>query len=101
MGLSEVDHAMTEYARALELDADVLDDSQGGVQARVSTPEQRARVDFIIAKSYAKHGNVEGALDYLGRAKELHYPDLAKVYADPDFTAVWKDPRLVKIIKRS
>ncbi|MGA2672300.1 MAG: tetratricopeptide repeat protein [Terracidiphilus sp.] len=100
VGLSEIDRAMTEYARALELDADVLSSSQDGVIAQVRTPEQRARISFLIAKSYMKRGNLEGALDYLDRAKEQHYPDLAKVYSDPDFSALWKDPRLAKIVKR-
>ncbi len=35
MGLGEVDHAMTEYARALELDADVLSTSPEGVVAQI------------------------------------------------------------------
>ncbi len=100
IGLNETDRAMTEYARALELDADVLTNSTEGILAQLSTPEQYARVCFIIAKMYMKRGNIEGALDYLRRAKEAKYPDLAKVYADPDFTALWKDPRLAKIVRR-
>jgi len=100
IGLGETDRAMTEYTRALELDPDALSENQNGVLARVSTPEQRARTAYIIAKTYAKRGNMEGALEYLSRAKEGHYPDLAKVYSDPEFTPLWKDPRLAKIIKR-
>jgi len=100
MGLSEVDYAMTEYARALELDADVLSTSPEGVVAQVSTPEQRARISFLIAKSYMKRGNLDGALEYLRRAKEGHYPEMSSVYKDPAFTALWDDPRLTKIVKR-
>jgi tetratricopeptide (TPR) repeat protein len=100
VGLGQIDRAMTEYARALELDADVLTSSGDGVIAQVMTPAQRARISYMIAKSYMKRGNVEGALDYLGRAKEQHYPDLAMVYSDPDFSALWQDPRLAKIIRR-
>jgi tetratricopeptide (TPR) repeat protein len=100
MGLAEVDYAMTEYARALELDADVLSTSPEGVVAQVSTPEQRARISFLIAKSYMKRGNIEGALEYLRRAKEGNYPEMASVWKDPAFTALWTDPRLPKIVKR-
>jgi tetratricopeptide (TPR) repeat protein len=100
MGLGETDRAMTEYGRALELDADILSSTQEGIIAQVATPEQRARIAFLIAKSYMKRGNIEGALDSLRKAKELHYPDLAKVYSDPAFTALWEDPRLAKIVKR-
>jgi tetratricopeptide (TPR) repeat protein len=100
MGLGEVDRAMTEYARALELDADVLTSNPSGIQAQVITPEQRARVSFLIAKAYAKRGNLEGALEYLRRAKDGRYADMAKVYTDQEFAALWQDPRLAKIVKR-
>ncbi len=100
MGLKQVDRAMTEYARALELDADVMDDSEGGSVAQIMTPEQHARILFMIAKLYIKRGNIDGALDFLGRAKEGHYRDLASVYSDPDFAPLWKDPRLAKIVSR-
>jgi tetratricopeptide (TPR) repeat protein len=100
MGMGEADRAMTEYGRALEIDADVLTSSQDGVIAQIRTPEQQARISFLIAKSYMKRGNIEGALEYLGRAKEGHFSELARVYSDPDFTALWNDPRLAKIVKR-
>jgi tetratricopeptide (TPR) repeat protein len=100
MGLGDADRAMTEYSRAIELDADVLTKNHDGIQAQVSTPEQRARVSYLIAKVYAKRGNLEGALEYLGRAKEGHYADLHKVYSDPEFAPLWEDPRLAKIIKK-
>ena len=40
------------------------------------------------------------ALEYLERAKENHFTDLARVYEDPVFTGLWADPRLQKIVKR-
>jgi tetratricopeptide (TPR) repeat protein len=100
MALGQVDYAMTEYTRALELDADILTPSNEGIIAQVSTPEQRARVNYLIAKAYARRGNLVGALDYLGRAKEGNFPQLAAVYNDQDFSALWQDPRLAKIVKR-
>jgi tetratricopeptide (TPR) repeat protein len=100
MGIGEVDHAMTEYARALELDADVLSTTPEGIVAQVQTPEQRARISFLIAKMYMKRGNLDGALEYLRRAKEGNYPEMSSVYKDPAFTALWGDPRLTKIVKR-
>jgi tetratricopeptide (TPR) repeat protein len=100
MSSGQTDRAMTEYARALELDADILNSSQEGSIAQVRTPEQRARVAFMIAKAYAKRGNIEGALEYLNRAKTDRYPELARVYSDQDFAPLWPDPRLEKIVKR-
>ena len=100
MGLGDTDKGMTEYSRALELDADILSNTLDGVTAQVRTPEQRARISFLIAKAYAKRGNIEGALDYLRRAKDDGYRNLNKVYVDADFAALVQDPRLAKIVKR-
>jgi tetratricopeptide (TPR) repeat protein len=95
-----MDRAMTEYARALELNADILTGSADGVQVRVSTPEQRGRVDYLIAMAYARRGNLEGALEYLRRARDQHFSDLHKVYEEKVFAGLWDDPRLQKIVKR-
>ncbi len=99
MRLNDIDRVMTEYARALELDADILSTDRAGTVAQVTTPEQRARVSFLIARAYAKRGNLDGALEYLKRAKDGHFPEMAKVYTDHDFAALWVDPRLAKIVK--
>jgi tetratricopeptide (TPR) repeat protein len=99
-GLGQMDRAMTEYARALELNADILSGSADGVQVRVSTPEQRGRVDYMIAMAYARRGNVEGALEYLERARLEHFSGLSRVYEEKTFAPLWGDPRLQKIVKR-
>jgi tetratricopeptide (TPR) repeat protein len=98
-GLNQIDRAMNEYARALELDPDVFGSNQGGVIAQLKTPEQIARTNYLIAKIYAKRGNVEGALDYLQRAKNGHYPQMGDVYVDKEFASLWQDPRLARIVK--
>jgi len=100
ISLNQIDRGMTEYARALELDADILTNSEDGAIAQVKTPEQRARINFFIAKAYARRGNLEGALEYLQRSKDGHFPDLSRVYTDQEFASLWPDPRLAKIIKR-
>lgn len=99
VGLSQIDRAMTEYARALELDPDILNATGAGVIARVQTPEQRARLDYLVAKLYARKGNIDGALDYLQRAKNEHFAELSNVYSDKEFAVLWQDPRLKKIVK--
>ena len=99
-GLGQMDRAMTEYARALELNADILSGSPDGVQVRVSTPEQRGRVDYLIALAYARRGNFDGSLEYLSRARAEHFSGLNKVYEDKLFAPLWGDPRLEKIVKR-
>jgi tetratricopeptide (TPR) repeat protein len=100
VGLGQMDRAMTEYARALEINADILSGSMDGVLVRVSTPEQRGRVDYLIALAYARRGNTQGALEYLSRAKVEQFAELSKVYDDKSFESLWEDPRLQKIVKR-
>jgi tetratricopeptide (TPR) repeat protein len=100
MGLKQTDRAMTEYQRALELDPDIINPSSNGVMAQVRTPEQQARIDFLIARLYARRGNVDGALDFLTRAKNGHYPGMNEVYAYQEFAILWTDPRLAKIVKQ-
>jgi len=98
-GLSEIDRAMNEYTRALELDPDVFAAGDAGTVAQLKSPQQVARMDYLIAKVFARKGNIDGALDYLRRAKDGHYPQLANVYADKEFAALWQDPRLAQIVK--
>jgi tetratricopeptide (TPR) repeat protein len=100
MGVGETDRGMKEYARALELNADILSNTLDGVTAQVRTPAQRAMISFLIARAYAKRGNIEGALEYLRRAKDDGFRNLSKVYEEPEFAAVVQDPRLAKIVKR-
>jgi len=99
MGLKQTDRAMTEYSRALELNPDIINPSETGVLAQVRTPEQQATIDFLIARAYARRGNVDGALDFLQRAKTAHYPNMSQVYSSQEFAGMWTDPRLAKIVK--
>lgn len=100
VGLKHIDRAMTEYSRALELDPDIISPSENGVMAQVRTAEQQARINFLIAKAYAKRGNIDGALDFLQRAKSGRYPSMGDVYTDQEFASLWTDARLAKIVKK-
>jgi tetratricopeptide (TPR) repeat protein len=100
IGVGETDRGMKEYARALELNADILSSTLDGVTAQVRTPAQRAMISFLIAKAYAKRGNLDGALEYLRRAKDDGYRNLSKVYEEPEFALLVQDPRLAKIVKK-
>ncbi|HEX8713014.1 MAG TPA: tetratricopeptide repeat protein [Terracidiphilus sp.] len=100
MGMKDMDRAMTEYARAIELDPDILSSGREGTIAQISTPEQRARINYLVAKAYARRGNIEAALEYLQRAKEGRFPEMKRVYAEQEFAMLWTDPRLEKIVKR-
>ncbi len=96
---NKLERAMAEYARALELDPDALRQSaKAGVAAQIASPEEIARYSYILAKIYAKRGDVEGCLHCLKKAKEAGYRDLANVYKEEEFSRIWEDPRLHEVV---
>ena len=93
------DRAINEYARALELDPGVLErHARGGVTAQVAHPEEQAKYYYLLAKIYAKRGDVEGCLRCLRKAKEGGYRDLANVYKEEEFNRLWNDARLAQVV---
>jgi tetratricopeptide (TPR) repeat protein len=97
----QMDPAIREYTRALELDPEALErSSKVGVAAQITNREERAKHDYMLAKIYAKLGNVDSSLACLRKAKEDEYGDLAQVYKDKNFSRMWQDPRLAEIVPR-
>lgn len=95
----KLDRAVAEYTRAVELDPDALkQDSKVGVAAQIASPEERARYSYMLAKIYAKRGDVEGCLLCLKKAKEEGYRDLANVYKDEDFSKMRENPKLHEVV---
>lgn len=92
--------AMTEYARALQLDPDIFErTSQTGVAAQMSSPEDRAHYDYMVAKMYAQMGVAERSLLYLRKAMEEGYKGIDDVYKDSEFAGIRKDPRFLELMK--
>lgn len=95
----KMDRAIAEYARAMEIDPDVFrEDSKTGIAAQIASPEERAQYSYLLAKAYAKRGDVEGCLQCLRRAKEAGYRNLANVYKDEEFSLVRDNPRLQEVV---
>lgn len=96
---NKVDRALTEYTRALELDPQVLVNSMlAGVAAQIASPEERARYAYMLAKIYARRGDVEDCLRCLRKAKEEGYRELANVYKDQEFASLRNDVRLSEVV---
>jgi tetratricopeptide (TPR) repeat protein len=96
---NKVERALAEYMRALELDPEVLNSSsRAGVSAQMTTPEERARYSYMLAKIYARRGDVENCLRCLRKAKEDGYRDLANVYKDEEFASLRQDTRLSEVV---
>jgi tetratricopeptide (TPR) repeat protein len=95
----KMDRAIAEYMRAMELDPDALrHESRIGVVAQISSPEERAQYSYLLAKAYAKRGDIDGCLQCLRRAKEDGYPNMANVYKDEEFSRLRDNPRLQEVV---
>jgi tetratricopeptide (TPR) repeat protein len=95
----KMEQAIAEYTRAVELDpAAFQTESKVGIAAKIASPEERAQYAYLLAKIYAKRGDVENCLQCLRKAKEDGYPHLAKVYQDEEFSRMRDNPRLQELV---
>ena len=95
----KLDRARNEYTRALELDPMVLEENaRVGITAQVSSPEERAKLYYLLAKIEATRGDVQECLACLKKAKDNGYRNLANVYKDEEFSRLWEDARLAEIV---
>lgn len=92
--------AMNEYMLALQLDPEVFErSSTTGLTGRVSRPEERAKYAFMLARLYAKVGDVDHAISQIRTALENGYSELDPLYKDQEFAAVRSDPRFAQLME--
>src|SRR5262249_19254816 len=73
----EVEKAINEYARALELDPEVLEkNARAGITAQIGSPEKRA-IYYMLAKIHAKRGDSAQGLQGRGVRTRLDRPETA------------------------
>lgn len=95
----DFENGTKEYRRAFELDPEVFErSSRSGISARMSSPEDRARFSYVLAKLFASNGNNEKALYYLRKAMEDGYPEIQNVYKDTEFASLRKDERFTELM---
>jgi len=93
------DQAIAEYTRAVELDPDAFrHETKTGIAAQIASPEERAQYSYLLAKVYAKRGDVENCLQCLRKAKEDGFPHLANVYKDEEFSRMRDNPKLQEVV---
>lgn len=91
--------ASAAYNQALQLDPDIFErTSHTGVLAQMSSPGDRARFYYVLAKIYAKSGVTDRSLQYLRRAMEEGYKGIDDVYKDSEFAGLRKDPRFTELM---
>ena len=93
------DKATEEYTKALQLDPEIFErTSLTGVAAQMSSPEDRAHYDYVVAKMYARLGEADRSLLYLRKAMEEGYKDINNVYKDAEFATLRKDRRFAELM---
>ena len=97
--LREFPAAINEYVRAMQIDPGVFERrSQSGIAAHMSSPEDRAYYSFVLARIYAKAGDLDRSLEYLRKAMEDGYKEIDSVYKDQEFAMLRKDPRFAELM---
>jgi len=95
----QFDEAMAAYSQAMKIDPDVFErTSRTGVAGYITSPEDRARWDYVLAKLWAKAGDNDRCLQALRRAMEDGYKNIDEVYKDDEFAGLRKDPRFVELM---
>jgi len=95
----QFDKALQYYSKAVQLDPDIFErTSHAGIQAQLSSPEDQAHYDYVLAKLYARTGSSERSLHYLKKAMEEGYKDIKNVYKDEEFSTLRKDPRFTELM---
>ncbi|MFB3917289.1 MAG: tetratricopeptide repeat protein [Terriglobales bacterium] len=91
--------AQQEFMRALELNPNVFDTtSSTGVAAQLSTSEDRAQFNYLLARMYAQIGDFDRSIHHLRKAMEEGYPQINNVYKDTEFAGLRKDPRFTALM---
>jgi len=91
--------AAKEYQTAFTLDPDIfVRVSRIGIMAQSTSPEDRAAFSFMVARMYAKAGDVDRSLEYLRKAMENGYRDINKVYTESEFASLRTDKRFEELM---
>jgi len=91
--------ASENYQKALALDPEVFESRNGnGSVVRDRTVGDRPTFFYYLAKSYAKAGMKEQAMNYIRKALEEGFKERKKFTEDPEFAGLQKDPEFVALM---
>src|SRR3984957_14401647 len=85
--------AAETYETAVKLDPEIFEHhSTYGVLLQESSVEERAKFHYYLARTYAKAGQNERALQYIRKAVEEGFAERKKLLQDPEFTTLPERP---------
>jgi tetratricopeptide (TPR) repeat protein len=86
------DEAIKYYQEALALDPNVFEHrGTQGVLLQERTIEERAKFDYYMAKTYAKAGVIDRAIQYVRRALEEGFKEREKFLQEPEFAGLQEE----------
>lgn len=91
--------ASEAYQKAVELDPEVFEHrGSNGVLLQERSVAERAKFHFYLAKTYAKAGNVERALQYMRKAIEEGFKERNKFMEEAEFTPLRELPEFKELM---
>ena len=91
--------AAETYDIALKLDPEIFEHhSTYGVLLQESSVAERAKFHFYLAKTYAKAGQNERALQCIRKALEEGFSERKRLLEDPEFTALRNLPEFKELL---
>jgi tetratricopeptide (TPR) repeat protein len=91
--------ASENYQKALAIDPNVFESRSGtGSVVRDRTVGDRPTFFYYLAKSYAKAGMFEQALNYIRKSLEEGFKERKKFMEEPEFAGLQKDPEFQKLM---
>jgi tetratricopeptide (TPR) repeat protein len=92
--------ASDAYEKALVLDPEVFEHrNASGTLLQERSVEERAKFHYYLAKTYAKAGNNERALQYIRKALEEGFKDREKFNKEPEFASLKELPEFQELLK--
>lgn len=93
------DEAFSAYQKALSLDPEVFEHRNNyGVLLQERSVEERAKFHYYLAKTYAKAGMNDRALQYLRKALEEGLKEREKIPEQPEFTTLKDNPEFQQLL---
>jgi len=92
--------ASLAYEQALAIDPDVFEKKTtgAGTVLQERSVEERAKYHYYIAKTYAKRGSNDLALQYIRKSLEEGFKDREKFLKDPEFAALQENLEFKQIL---
>jgi tetratricopeptide (TPR) repeat protein len=93
------DEAAKAYQEAVAIDPEVFENhSTQGTLVQDQSVEERAKYHYYLAKTFAKAGTKDRALQYIRKALEEGFKEREKFVKDPEFASLQKDDDFLQLM---